>query len=107
MVNHIYNDKKISGIIFDLDGTLIKSVVDFPKMKRRMIEYIEQLKVSESQYTEQQTTNEIILDLNRNMIQKKIKPDVRDNFLANLISHWLFIIFNTNIIIILELKLNS
>jgi phosphoglycolate phosphatase len=31
----------IKGIIFDLDGTLIHSRIDFPKMKRRMIEILE------------------------------------------------------------------
>lgn len=32
---------KVRGIIFDLDGTLIRSSIDFPEMKRRMIEVLE------------------------------------------------------------------
>lgn len=33
--------KKLKGIIFDLDGTLIHSTIDFSKMKRRMIKVLE------------------------------------------------------------------
>ncbi len=32
---------KIKGIVFDLDGTLIHSSIDFPKMKRYMIDILE------------------------------------------------------------------
>ena len=32
---------KIKGIVFDLDGTLIHSSIDFPKMKRHMINILE------------------------------------------------------------------
>jgi len=32
---------KIRGVVFDLDGTLIRSTIDFPKMKRRMIAILE------------------------------------------------------------------
>lgn len=35
------NQFKIRGVIFDLDGTLIRSTIDFPEMKRRMIAIIE------------------------------------------------------------------
>lgn len=31
----------LKGIVFDLDGTLIHSRIDFPKMKRRMIDILE------------------------------------------------------------------
>lgn len=60
----------VHGIIFDLDGTLIKSVVDFPKMKNKMIEYIQSLDIPDTTYTTQQTTNIIIADLNRRMIEQ-------------------------------------
>ncbi|MFQ6053926.1 MAG: HAD family hydrolase [Candidatus Bathyarchaeia archaeon] len=33
---------KVKGIIFDLDGTLIRSSIDFPRMKRRMIAILEE-----------------------------------------------------------------
>lgn len=32
---------KLKGVVFDLDGTLIRSRIDFPKMKRSMIEILE------------------------------------------------------------------
>ena len=32
---------KIRGVVFDLDGTLIHSIIDFPKMKRHMIGILE------------------------------------------------------------------
>ncbi len=32
---------KIRGVVFDLDGTLIRSTIDFPGMKRRMIAILE------------------------------------------------------------------
>jgi HAD superfamily hydrolase (TIGR01549 family) len=35
------NQSKIRGVVFDLDGTLIRSTIDFPKMKRRMIAILE------------------------------------------------------------------
>ncbi|GAG46712.1 unnamed protein product, partial [marine sediment metagenome] len=39
MSEHMVNE--IKGIVFDLDGTLIHSAIDFPKMKLRMIEILE------------------------------------------------------------------
>lgn len=33
--------KSVKGVVFDLDGTLIHSIIDFPKMKRRMIGILE------------------------------------------------------------------
>jgi len=35
------NQSKIRGVVFDLDGTLIRSTIDFPEMKRRMIAILE------------------------------------------------------------------
>lgn len=35
------NQGNVKGIIFDLDGTLIRSSIDFPEMKRRMIAILE------------------------------------------------------------------
>ncbi|MGQ9680767.1 MAG: HAD family hydrolase [Candidatus Bathyarchaeia archaeon] len=32
---------RIKLIVFDLDGTLVNSTIDFPKMKKRMISYLE------------------------------------------------------------------
>ena len=33
---------KYKGIVFDLDGTLVNSEIDFPKMKRNMIAVLEE-----------------------------------------------------------------
>ena len=66
------NEHEIQGIIFDLDGTLIKSVVNFPKMKEYMIEYINRNSISDTTYSITQTTNEIIYDLNIQMSKRKI-----------------------------------
>ena len=62
----------ISGIIFDLDGTLIRSVVDFPKMKQRMIGYIQNQKIAGTNYTDLQTTVDIISDFAARMTDASI-----------------------------------
>jgi HAD superfamily hydrolase (TIGR01549 family) len=47
---------KIKGIVFDLDGTLIHSTIDFPKMKRRMIAILEDNDIPKGMLTHRQTT---------------------------------------------------
>jgi phosphoglycolate phosphatase len=47
---------EIKGIVFDLDGTLIHSAIDFPKMKLRMIEILEDNDVPRGMFTPKQTT---------------------------------------------------
>jgi HAD superfamily hydrolase (TIGR01549 family) len=47
---------KIKGIVFDLDGTLIYSTIDFPKMKRRMIAILEDNNIPKGMLTHRQTT---------------------------------------------------
>ena len=74
----------VFGIIFDLDGTLIKSVVDFPKMKTRMIGYINNLALFETDYTVNQTTNEIIFDLNKRMTEQGMLESDRDDIFIKL-----------------------
>lgn len=46
----------IKGIIFDLDGTLIHSRIDFPKMKRRMIGILEASGVPRGALSPNETT---------------------------------------------------
>jgi phosphoglycolate phosphatase-like HAD superfamily hydrolase len=48
--------ERIRGVIFDLDGTLIQSSIDFSKMKRRMIEILEANGVSKGALTPNETT---------------------------------------------------
>jgi phosphoglycolate phosphatase len=52
---------KIRGIIFDLDGTLVNSKIDFPEMKRRMIAILESNGVPKGLLTPNET-NVIILE---------------------------------------------
>jgi phosphoglycolate phosphatase-like HAD superfamily hydrolase len=74
----------VRGIIFDLDGTLIKSVVDFPRMKTRMIEFINELPISKPNYIITQTTNEIISDLNKRMTDQGITEGERNRILVEI-----------------------
>ena len=74
----------IQGIIFDLDGTLIRSVVDFPKMKTQMIDFISKLNIDHASYTIHQTTNEIINDLNQKMITQGISEQEREKIFVNI-----------------------
>lgn len=74
----------IKGIIFDLDGTLIGSVVDFPEMKRSMIEYIQSFEIPGTNYISKQTTNEIINDLNEKMVKNSYSLFERNKILDNI-----------------------
>jgi phosphoglycolate phosphatase len=47
---------KTKGIVFDLDGTLIHSNIDFPGMKRGMIEILEDRDIPRGMFTPKQTT---------------------------------------------------
>jgi HAD superfamily hydrolase (TIGR01549 family) len=47
---------KIKGIVFDLDGTLIHSTIDFLKMKRHMITILEDNDIPKGMLTHRQTT---------------------------------------------------
>lgn len=47
---------KVKGVIFDLDGTLIRSSIDFPLMKRRMIAILEDHDIPKGRLTPIDTT---------------------------------------------------
>lgn len=53
---------KTKGIVFDLDGTLIHSNIDFPGMKRRMIEILEDRDIPRGMFTPKQTTVVILAE---------------------------------------------
>ena len=53
---------KTKGIVFDLDGTLIHSNIDFPRMKRRMIEILEDRDIPRGMFTPKQTTVVILAE---------------------------------------------
>lgn len=53
----------LKAIIFDLDGTLVKSAHDFWRMKEEMIKYLIDLGLDGSSLSPQQTTNELVYKL--------------------------------------------
>jgi len=64
---------RVKGIIFDLDGTLIHSTVDFPKMKRRMIAILEGEGAPRGFATPKETTV-VILERMRRIWDDQGKP---------------------------------
>ena len=65
---------KITGIIFDLDGTLVNSKIDFPNMKRRMIAILESNGVPEDLLTPNET-NVVILEKAERAWDEGAKPE--------------------------------
>jgi len=63
----------IKGIVFDLDGTLIHSTIDFRKMKKRMIEYLTSQGVDGTQLSTDET-NVVILGKSEKMLRDKNVP---------------------------------
>ncbi|MCW3991967.1 MAG: HAD family hydrolase [Candidatus Bathyarchaeota archaeon] len=57
--------EKIKGIIFDLDGTLIRSSIDFPGMKRRMIAVLEDHGIPRGLLSPTETTVAILAEAER------------------------------------------
>jgi len=51
-------EMRIKGVVFDLDGTLIRSSVDFRGMKRRMIDILERYRVPRGLLSPDRTTVE-------------------------------------------------
>lgn len=64
----------IKGIVFDLDGTLIHSTIDFVKMKRRMIKILEENNIPRGIFSPQQTTV-VIQSESENIWKKQKKTD--------------------------------
>lgn len=65
---------KMKGIVFDLDGTLIHSSIDFPKMKCRMIEILEANGVPNGVLTPNDTTV-VILAKAEKIWEEQGKPE--------------------------------
>jgi len=53
---HIVAPEKLKGVVFDLDGTLIRSTIDFTKMKGHMIEILERNGIPDGILTPTETT---------------------------------------------------
>jgi phosphoglycolate phosphatase len=66
--------EKLKGIVFDLDGTLIQSKIDFPKMKRNMIGILESNGISEGVLTPTDTTV-VTLEKAERMWDESGKPE--------------------------------
>lgn len=64
----------LKGIVFDLDGTIIHSSINFPLMKRRMIAILEDEGVPRGILTPQQTTV-IILEKTKKIWEEQSKPE--------------------------------
>ena len=65
---------KYKGIIFDLDGTLIKSTIDFVKMKQNMIRILETNDIPSGILTPQITTV-VILETSEKIWNENSKPE--------------------------------
>jgi len=62
----------IKGIVFDLDGTLVQSAIDFRKMKGKMIEYLVSRGVDEGLLSPQETNVVILGKSEKNLAEKGV-----------------------------------
>ena len=69
--------KNLKGIIFDLDGTLIHSTIDFRKMKTNMIQVLERNDVPEGALTPEMITVDILEKTEKYWDQVEKPEDVR------------------------------
>jgi phosphoglycolate phosphatase len=72
------NVNMMKGIIFDLDGTLIHTSINFTVMKERMISFLEENGVPEGCLTPKQTTVVIIATCERILREKGIQLEEID-----------------------------
>ncbi len=71
---HIVAPEKLKGVVFDLDGTLIRSTIDFTKMKKHMIEILERNEIPDDILTPTETTV-IILEKSEVIWDENGKPE--------------------------------
>ena len=64
----------IKGIVFDLDGTLVHSTIDFRKMKPRMIEYLASQGADKEQLSPRDL-NVVIISKGERMLREKGIPE--------------------------------
>jgi HAD superfamily hydrolase (TIGR01549 family) len=65
----------VKGIIFDLDGTLVHSIIDFRKMKGKMIEYLISKGVDAGLLSSQETNVVILSKSEKRLAEKGIPQD--------------------------------
>lgn len=78
MTSNRLNLAKLKGIVFDLDGTLINSTIDFLEMKRAMIEYLESCGVPKGLLSANET-NVVILEKAEKVLNEKNFSTKRKN----------------------------
>lgn len=66
--------RPVKGIVFDLDGTLIHSTIDFREMKRRIIEYFASRGADPEQLSPKET-NVVILRKSEKTLREKGVPE--------------------------------
>jgi HAD superfamily hydrolase (TIGR01549 family) len=65
----------IKGIVFDLDGTLVQSAIDFRRMKGRMIEYLVSKGVDQGLLSPQETNVVILSKSEKNLTEKGVPQE--------------------------------
>jgi len=65
----------VKGIVFDLDGTLVQSAIDFRKMKGRMIEYLVSKGVDQGLLSPQETNVVILSKSEKNLAEKGVPQE--------------------------------
>ena len=63
-------ERRIKGVVFDLDGTLIHSSIDFRKMKQRMVDYLIS-KGADPQGLSPRDLNVVIINKGRNLLRER------------------------------------
>ena len=73
------NLKDVKGIIFDLDGTLIKSKINFLEMKEKIIEYLNNLGLQPQLEAAKTSTLDLIEFINNRVKDKKLVKKILEN----------------------------
>jgi len=68
-------EQRVKAIVFDLDGTLVHSAIDFRKMKGKMIEYLVSKGVDEGLLSPQETNVVILSKSEKNLAEKGVPQD--------------------------------
>ncbi len=64
---------KIKAFIFDLDGTLVKSAIDFHRLKQETLQHLRELSIETGDLSENMKTYEIVSHLREREMQGKLE----------------------------------
>ncbi len=64
---------KIKAFIFDLDGTLVKSAIDFLRLKQETLQHLRELRVETIDLSEKMKTYEIVSQLREREVQGRLE----------------------------------